>query len=297
MQIEVSYMSGAGNLFSVIDNRKYMFSDDNAIHLASILCTLNDINSFRTEGLMLVENPIDDYSDFNVRFFNPDGSSGMMCGNGGRVAIKFAAIKKFIKGTLLFETYFTMAKRNYKGIIQKDTIVLFLPGPKKIQNNIHISTRKFHVACDYVDVATDHCVINYKNIQDQTKIEFDAFDVNANSSEVRFHPQFNPKGANVNYFEIIDNETIKLRTFERGVECETGACGTGAVSTAIIAVMNNNMQFPITIIPTSGSPLIVDVIGRFPNEIEAVILQGGADLIEEKIVEVEENMIFQNENK
>ena len=292
MQIELSFMSGAGNLFTVIDNRKYNFSDENAVKLARILCNLNEINNFRTEGLMLVENPIDEYSDFNVRFFNPDGSSGMMCGNGGRVAIKFAALKKIIKGTLLFETYFTMAKKNYKGIIQKDSIVLFLPGPKKIQNNIQITTSKFNVNCDFVDVATDHCVINYSNIQSQTKIDFENFDVNSNSSEVRFHNQFNPRGANVNYYEIIDNETIKLRTFERGVECETGACGTGAVSTAIVAVLNNNLQFPINIIPTSGSPLSVDIIGRFPNDIESVVLQGSADLIEEKIIELPDNLLI-----
>ena len=83
MKIKVTYMSGAGNLFSVIDNRKYDFSIKQGEILAKILCSKNDLNDFQTEGLMFLEKHNENL-DFECKFFNPDGSTGMMCGNGGR---------------------------------------------------------------------------------------------------------------------------------------------------------------------------------------------------------------------
>jgi len=138
----------------------------------------------------------------------------------------------------------------------------------------------------YVNVNSDHFVINHKNNDIIKNKSFDDFCINTFAPPIRFHQEFEPNGVNVNIYSIVNRNKILLRTYERGVEAETGACGTGALSTMLAAYSLNEIDLPVTIIPPSKSPLTVDIEGEFPDKIKSLILEGNAEIKNEKEIEI-----------
>lgn len=241
-------MSGAGNLFVVLDNRDYQLNFSALRELSILLCNYDD--SFKAEGLIAL-NSSDNY-DFNVNFYNPDGSSGMMCGNGGRVAVRFAIEYGFIEHDSKC-TKFEMASIAYNALIS-DFISLFFDYPRYYENNKSVDIDGSSIVGDFVDVGTQHFV--YFNQYDSI-LEFDSMDIRQLGKNIRFSKTFGTVGANANFACEFEN-TIYLRTYERGVEAETGACGTGALSTAYSLVKRSIVDFPVKIIPSSKEMLIID---------------------------------------
>lgn len=283
MKLKLFYMSGAGNLFTVINNSIYKLPEEKLEMLAQDFCNINEYNDFRTEGFMAIDKS--ELVDFDVKFFNPDGSSGMMCGNGGRCAVRFAVDSGIRLDVSRFHN-FTMAGDTYKAEIIDENISLEMPPAKKYELNNQITVHGNIVEFDFVDVGTEHVVINIdKQKFGSENKELDKIDIEKIGSSIRRHNYF-PTGTNVN-FMAIRNGIVHMRTYERGVEAETGACGTGAVSTAIIANLKYGLDFPISLIPTSGEMLIVDI----PKPIDAlkknIYLKGNAKIIETKEIEVE----------
>lgn len=285
MKIKVYFMSAAGNLFTVIDNRDYQFSITIASKLAPFLCNINEHNSFKSEGFMLL-NSGNDKIDFNCDFFNPDGSTGMMCGNGGRAIVFFAKSMKAIKDKKQ-TVIFSMAKNIYTAEFKNDTIKLYLPAQSEIKNHQHVTIDEIKIEGAYVNVGTDHFVINFDKMDISKSFDFNDFPINNIGAKIRFHSEFEPRGVNANFYKIIDENKLRLRTYERGVEAETGACGTGAISTALVAALNNEITLPVTIIPTSGKKLIVDIVGLLPNYVDKIILEGDAEIIESKEINLD----------
>ena len=277
MTINLTYMSGAGNTFTVIDNRIYQLRDDYWSNLAHILCHKNDYNQFSTEGLIVL-NESEKY-DFNVSFFNPDGSQGMMCGNGGRCALMFADHESFINQSRKKRKFiFRMVGGTYSGLFSNDKIRLFLPPPIQISENVTMTTPKFILNGTYINVNSDHFCINYLDHPELKEKKFREFCIDTYAPEIRFNNTFYPNGVNVNFYKIVSRKKIDLRTYERGVEAETGACGTGALSTALSTLIRGLIDLPVTIVPPSKSPLIVDINGKFPNNIKNLILEGNAEI-------------------
>ncbi len=273
-------MSGAGNIFSVFDNRKMNLSLDFLRANAPKFCNLTN---FKTEGLISA-NSGENSLDFTIDFFNPDGSYGAMCGNGGRCAARFARLNSFFSEKS--EVNFKMADNIYSAIIKNDSVSLYLPKPSEIIENIKIIFDSKEILGTYVNVGSDHFV---SNIENYISIDDSAFfepDLNDISRSIRYHEQFQPRGVNVNFYKISKENSILIRTYERGVEAETGACGTGAVSTAISAALKNELNFPIILIPPSRIPLEVDVKGNFPKFIEKMILTGSAEIIAETEIDI-----------
>ncbi|MBS1537396.1 MAG: diaminopimelate epimerase [Bacteroidetes bacterium] len=275
MNITVTYMSGAGNLFTVIDGRNLSLSNKDWKQNSLRLCS----GEIKTEGLIIIKNIyLTTQSDsvnlhFDANFYNPDGSFGAMCGNGGRCAVRYALelIDSDNKFSISYIT-FTMAGSNYKAIYDNHEICVYFPMPKEKKLNVTVTNNVTSVTGDYIDVGAQHFVINYKQIC--YELPFDNFNLELFAPSFRNHPEFAPFGANINIFQI-ENNIIQLRTFERGVEAETGACGTGAISTAISAITNNLAYSPVTIIPTSKIPLTVG----YEPEIALVWLEGSAEFI------------------
>lgn len=287
MRFEVKYMSGAGNTFTVIDNRKYKFPADYYSIVAPALCGKNELKQTHTEGLLVINESFE--SDFNVFFFNPDGSDGMMCGNGGRCAVAFAAQKGFIpKIKLSDKIFFNMAGGDYIGELVNHHIRLFLPPPIEIKENIKIQVKDNSYRGVYVNVNSDHYVINYDKLDTNNKKSFEDFCIDTCASPIRFHKDFEPNGVNVNFYYIESRQKLFLRTYERGVEAETGACGTGALSTMITALLNDEIDLPVTIIPPSKIPLIVDIEGEFPSNIKSLILEGSAEIKKSAFIDISE---------
>lgn len=269
MEIELKYMTGAGNLFCVVDNSSGNVKIENCPEIAVKLC---QNKGYETEGLIVVNKG---KPDFSVWFFNPDGSSGMMCGNGGRCAVRFAFDHEFTKSkTPVFE----MAGVMYSAIIHDNGLIsLFLPKPVEIKKNIYIDIDGKVLYGDYVNVGSDHFVLDFaENFIDSINA-FAGFDIYFYGIGIRRHNFFVPKGTNANFYFCAEDGNIYLRTYERGVEAETGACGTGAVSTALSAVLAGKASFPVHIIPSSGMSLWVDIKGGFPAHIEKIELKGPAE--------------------
>jgi diaminopimelate epimerase len=279
MKIDVKYMSGAGNLFTIIDNEEYHFDINTLKSLAPLLCGKNQYNDFISEGLIAVQKS--DKYNFLVEFINPDGSHGAMCGNGGRCAVDFANQLNLVSNneTILFQ----MAGNTYKAAINSDgTIALTFPPPERIDLNINIAINDTKIIADYIDVGTDHALINFREFFPNEK--FREFDIDKPGKEIRFHKIFNPHGVNVNFY-VTDTDSVQVRTYERGVEAETGACGTGAIATALICNLKHGVKFPVTIIPPSRQPLIVDCIFQ-NNVIKSIILNGPSETLDNKIIEI-----------
>ncbi len=300
MAIKVTYMSGAGNIFAVIDGRDYDFTERQYSILSPAICNSFEKDS-SAEGLLVVI--CDDNYDFLVLFFNPDGSSGMMCGNGGRCAVRFALETGFISNKK--DIRFFMSGDSYLSNINEGRISLEMPPPREFVENFDINLNNSAISGSYVNVGSDHFVINVNDL-DMGSVQ--DIKIDELSPPVRHHKTFAPRGVNVNYYDIIEADKLILRTFERGVEAETGACGTGAIATALTAYIKDYILLPITIVPTSGIPLEVDIVGSFinnpndnsnsntndnpTNNIEKFILTGSADILFHK--ELFDKELFDN---
>lgn len=264
-------MSGAGNLFSVLDLNSYNYITD-LPHVARLVCGNSGINSMKTEGLLAIKSS--HIYDFECFYYNPDGSTGMMCGNGGRCAVKFAYDEGIINNAITEEVSFYMADQEYSASFDSNGIVhLKLPAPQSLKRDIVIHVDGELISGDYVNVGSDHLVIRVDDI--------DEVDVETLGSKIRNHEFFQPNGTNVNFYQVMDNH-LKIRTFERGVEAETGACGTGTISSALIHMLNTGCTTPLTLIPTSAIPLEVDLILDDDGNISKFILSGPAEYIGEE---------------
>jgi len=282
MKIKVYHLSGAGNLFTVIDNTDGLLDSSKIAKITPLLTEINDINKFKSEGLMLLEQSVN--YDFKCEFFNPDGSTGMMCGNGGRAIVRFAKEMGRIEDNIE-KLKFEMANDIYEAEFNGSNIKLYLPKPSLIIEKFKIEVENKEVVGTYVDIGSDHFIVEISSLD---LSDINDFDINKYGSLIRYNNKF-AKGCNANFIQIKKDEKgdyVKLRTYERGVEAETGACGTGAVSTAIHCVLNKKVQFPVRISPTSNQELIIDYTGGFPNDIKDMILEGPAEIIDSQEIEM-----------
>lgn len=290
MTFELHIMSGAGNIFSVLDNRRYQLSAEQAQHLAPELCAnipvvIEQNTHYRTtEGLLIIDEPHHKSDlDFTMLFFNPDGSTGAMCGNGGRCAVHFAVQQHFTTKTseIRFTAFETLYKADYT---QHDTIRLYFPPPRAITYPYPLSLQGITVTVGITDLGSDHVVVFadelFEQIHDPDR-RLQNLDIEFWGKKFRFHPDF-PRGANANFYSIMNDKShppvLHLRTFERGVEAETGACGTGALSTALIASLRHTLQPPVHIITSSGQSLLLDFLPGI-HTIHSMVLEGGAEIL------------------
>jgi diaminopimelate epimerase len=274
-------MSGAGNIFTVISDLFGKIKRESLSGLAVELCSAKKLSSMDTDGLLLIGGWGKDY-DFSLEFFNPDGSGGMLCGNGARCGVKYTYLKGFIRKES--NIHFKFANTIFRAEIVDENIKLELPPPKRLVREIKLQSSGRKIQGSYLDVGTVHLVLDFADLTTDTG--FDSFELKEFAQALRYHEIFAPVGVNVNIYNVIDETTLRLRTYEKGVEAETGACGTGAISTAIAAYYKKQIKLPVTIIPTSRMPLVVD--SRFDAEcrIDSVFLTGGAEVLTEEDIDI-----------
>ena len=216
-------MSGAGNDFIVIDNRSEIINDKPAF--ARKICDRHW--SIGADGLLLLESS--DKAAYRMMYYNADGSYGGMCGNGGRCIAMFAYLKKIANSSHTFEAL----DHIYSASVDIENVSLHMKNPISLKLNQHIIIEKKNISYHTIDTGAPHIVIDIKEFN--KKINFDEFDVQKWGKILRWHKKFTPAGTNVNFIKILENNIVQLRTFERGVESETLACGTGSIASAIIA--------------------------------------------------------------
>ncbi|MEN8805551.1 MAG: diaminopimelate epimerase [Wenyingzhuangia sp.] len=207
MEITFYKYQGTGNDFVVIDNRDLSFPRENK-NLVSFLC--NRRFGIGADGLMLL-NPSNS-SDFTMVYYNADGSESTMCGNGGRCLVAFAHLLGLFEEETTFDAIDGLHYASYKNGI----------------TNLQM------IDVDDVDVYKDHCFLNTGSPHHVQLIEnIEAYDVKSNGSKIRYGAPYFKVGTNVNFVEPLDNNKFRVRTYERGVEAETLACGTGVTAVAI----------------------------------------------------------------
>lgn len=273
MELDVWVMSGAGNIFTIIDNTNSRFNDNffirNAFDISkhSFFCN-------PTDGIIVIEKDETGISDFKMKFFNLDGTYGMMCGNGGRCAVLYAYLNDIIhknKQPIVFDVWGT----KYFAYFKDNKIEIVFPPPLKVELNKFIETSLSFIKGDYIDVNTPHFVIHryFPHPKDFFKFELSEF-----ARMVNQHDDFKPNGVNVNIFTIVDDK-IYLRTYEKGGPGETGACGTGAIATAISLFMRDKTKTKFEIVPPSKENLYVELITDKKHNIQQILLSGDARLL------------------
>ena len=243
-------MSGAGNDFVFIDKNE---NSDLVLTADVIKRICNRQNGIGADGLITIEDGIRN-KDFIMSYYNSDGSTGSLCANGARCAILFASKSGRLNDK---KAEFISNDVDYKGAIISDSEIKFnLNPPKKIKYSFKIKVGGKFINAHYADTGSPHVVID---IYESEGI-FDTLDsvpVELLGREIRYLPDFSPAGTNVNFIEVKDG-IVHIRTYERGVEAETLACGTGSVAAALICFVNRKLTVPIQIIPKSKEKLFVN---------------------------------------
>lgn len=234
-------MSGTGNDFILIDHRKPLLSREVMPEFVRLVCRRRF--SVGADGLIFIEES--GKADFKWQFFNGDGSEAEMCGNGARCAARFAYMYGIAPAHMYFETV--------AGIIEAkvaDTEVsLLMTAPKDFRMNRKIDLQGQAMELHSVDTGVPHAVLFVD--------DYEGIDIREIGRMIRFHKDFMPAGTNVNFVRARQDGSLKVRTYERGVEDETLACGTGAVAAALIAAVRGMTTSPVEIITSGGDRLTI----------------------------------------
>ncbi len=248
-----SKLQGTGNDFIVIDNRKKKF--EKFIGDLSVEQAVQRICQRKTgvgaDGLILIESS--DVADFKWQFFNSDGSTAEMCGNGARCAARFAFEKGIAPREMKFETLAGIIEAEVNG----KEVKVKLTKPFDLKLNLNVEGLSGH----FINTGVPHFVVFVDRIED--------VNVKDVGRRIRFSEVFQPTGTNVNFVEARLDKVL-VRTYERGVEDETLACGTGSVASALIAGKVFGMESPVEVVVRSGERLKV----YFDEEMENVYLEG-----------------------
>jgi len=255
-KIKFSKLTGAGNDFIFIDS-----NNNPGIAISSELIKKLCDRRFGigADGVIIISD-VSEY-DFQMEYFNSDGSKGSLCGNGARCAIWYSNISVRNKDNKLS---FLCDGIEYKGeIIDNELTKFYLKNPTQVKLNFRVKVYNQLIKASFINTGSPHLVINIKDVL-QNNVMPDSFyndlinfPVLELGRELRYHPDFSPRGTNVNFYQETENEII-IRTYERGVENETLACGTGSVAVALVIFLNQKKLPPIKIKTWGGDSLIVN---------------------------------------
>ncbi|UCG22200.1 MAG: diaminopimelate epimerase [Deltaproteobacteria bacterium] len=266
--IDFYKMSGSGNDFILIDNRATIIEPEVAPELARDLCRRKI--SVGADGLILIEN--DDEVDFSWNFFNADGSRAEMCGNGGRCVARLANMLGICGSSLSFRTLAGIIRAEVSGSRVK--LQMTEPRDLKLDMELELNGQRFNT--HFVNTGVPHTVF----ILDGPEV-LEQQEVVKQGRKVRFHSQFAPAGTNVNFVAVLNEQALALRTYERGVEDETLACGTGATAVALVGAAKGMVKPPVAVRTKSGETLVIyfDPKKELPQEVymegeTTVIYQG-----------------------
>jgi diaminopimelate epimerase len=263
-------MSGAGNDFVCLDNRKKKLRLNH--RQISHLCHRQF--GVGADGLLVLEPSAAKGTDFRMRYYNADGSEAEMCGNGARCFARFAQARtNWKKPVMSFTTPAGLITAEF--IRDEVRINMTQPQSYEAPRALKIQGRKLNV--HFINTGVPHAVIFVDDIE--------SFDVRGFGREIRFHKAFAPKGANVNFVKVVGRGHIRVRTYERGVEDETLACGTGVVAAVLISHLEHGFKAPVRVRVQSGRLLAVGFTregGAFRN----VTLLGPAETTFEGDIDV-----------
>lgn len=256
-------LSASGNDFIVFLNFEETISLDEAKILAKKLCRAKF--SISADGFILLERPKDPSASFSWRFFNSDGSEAEMCGNGARCVARLVEELGFFKSPFYFETKVGLIYAEVRG----KRVKVKMPSPKDLKLNLVIRTDYDWFMAHFVNTGVPHVVIFWEDI--------DSAPVEKLAPKIRYHEIFKPAGTNVNFVQLIEENKkyLKIRTYERGVEAETLACGTGASASAYISYKLGLVDKKVDVLTKGGEVLTIYI----EDENDTLYLEGDTKFI------------------
>jgi len=264
MKIPFMKMSGSGNDFILIDHRKPILDEDRMKEFAKKVCRRRV--SVGADGLILIERS--EKADFKWRFFNADGSEAEMCGNGGRCAARFAYLKGIAGSSLTLETLAGTLSAQVDG--KRVKLELTKPYDLKLDETILIEGKELKISS--INTGVPHAVLFWEDLE--------GLEITRMGRAIRYHPHFAPSGANANFIRLENNSRLSIRTYERGVEDETLACGTGTVASALIAAFKGLVKSPVSI-KTRGGEILTVHFEIESREVKRVYFEGDVRIIYE----------------
>jgi diaminopimelate epimerase len=261
-------MNGAGNDFILMDNR----AGDIHLERSEIARLCDRHRGIGADGILLLENPAD-HADFRMRYFNSDGGEAEMCGNGARCFARFANKAAGVQGKISFETPAGVISAELAG----DLVTLQMTDPEDLQLNVPLQFGSEKRSVHFINSGVPHVVVPVAQIRE--------VDLPREGSAIRYHEMFSPKGANVNFIEKRGADKIAVRTYERGVENETLACGTGVVASALVFAATEKVKGPITVLVWGGDELKVG-FEKSGQQFRSVTLTGPAEFVFEGTIEI-----------
>ena len=247
MKIRFVKMHGAGNDFVMIDDRdgalEGLFGRDALLRVRVLSAIGARGTGGGCEGIILVQRSTT--ADFRMRFFNPDGSEAEMCGNGARCVAAFAReIGAATSDTMRFETIAGLVDAEIIShpsslILHPSSLLvkIVLPDPKDLRE-------------DFVNSGVPHKIVSVDDLKH--------VDVEGEGRQIRYSAEFAPAGTNVDFVRYRPPHDADIRTYERGVEAESGACGTGSVAAAVVGVAQYGLSFPVAVHTVKGFELTID---------------------------------------
>lgn len=235
-------MHGAGNDFILVDDRERRFPDDDHAYIHRIATPKYGIGS---EGVILIQPS--DTAHFRMRFYNPDGNEVEMCGNGARCVARLAHEIGAAPASMTFDTVAGLIGAE---VLEGDRVRLTMTPPKDWSLHQTLELPEGARTIHFVNSGVPHVVLEVDDLEHA--------DLPALGPAIRYHPDFQPNGTNVNLIQITGPDSLHIRTYERGVENETLACGTGMVAGGLVAGALNLLQRPVRITCASGDLLEVD---------------------------------------
>lgn len=262
-------IQGAGNDFIVLNNINLHLPSAAFSAIAKKLC--NRHASIGADGLMIVDTP-DSSADFQMRFYNSDGSIGEMCGNGARCIARYAYENGIAPAEMTIQTVAGMVaarritQRNYR-------VALNLPQVIALDYDQTIENTRYE--CSYIELGRPglpHGVVRYDGLA-----QTDYPSLFLLGREFRYHPAF-PKGANINFYEVLENNHVLIKTYERGVEDFTLACGSGSACTALTLFLKGQINASPIYVHQAGGILQID-IEQTEGQISGLFLTGDTNMI------------------
>lgn len=238
--IPFSKINGSGNDFLLIDNRQGVMRGKDLPAFVGKVCDRS--RSIGADGVIFLETSR--RADFRWQFFNADGSRAEMCGNGGRCAARFAAERKIAGRVMGFETDAGLIRAVVSG--RRVKLQMTSPHSLSMSRSLTLGGRK--ITYSFLNTGVPHAVLF---VPDLEKI-----DLMGTGRGIRTHRAFAPRGTNVNFVRVRKGEVL-IRTYERGVEGETLACGTGAVAAGILSALHGGVRPPVPVRTRGGEVLTI----------------------------------------
>jgi diaminopimelate epimerase len=268
--IEFWKMHGSGNDFIIIDNRDGKVKEQEMSFLVRRSCRRRE--SVGADGVIFVTRS-DEY-DFAWRFFNADGGEAEMCGNGGRCVSRYAYLKGIAGPEMTFETLAGPISATVNG----RTVKVLMPKPTGIALDPGIEFQKGWLNAGFINTGVPHLVAQVNRLHDHPVVE--------QGRMVRYHERFAPEGTNADFIKVTGTDSLEIRTYERGVEDETLACGTGAMAGALVASAWNMVESPVKVKTRGGETLTIH-FEKHGESVKKVWMEGNTTRVYEGVLHEE----------